>query len=547
MRKKIAALVTAGVLVLALWLFIDYFMLPAYSFQSSGTWMMLAFLLGLVGLVLGLPKGPRQAIGLGFLGFGGMTLLCILVGMGSALIWPGNAARFYELMKVEERGEGDFAKDFSTESNALLLPVIDKDISYKIAQGKMGPYGAQYQVLYDNFTQQTVRRGGKDYLVRVGPLDYNGPLVALNRGARGTAGYVEVDVITEAARLVEVEGGMKYTPGAVFSRDLMRRARSVAKTSLLGPYSFEIDDSGHPYWIIPILENKVGLFGGAEPRGILLIDAVSGKVEKLARGNEPAWLERAMPTDIVKKQANSRLSLKNGWINRDWGEKRDVFQISDGYNYVASSGADSGKIWFVSGVTSPAETDQTTVGLLMVDMRTKEARRYAMSGITEMRAMQIAQSDERVRAQTLSATWPIVTQVDGLPTYFMILKNEVQRQRFVFVDVESGNKVAMGESIEQAKVQFAGLSGRSLSADKLNLARISVLRVRENLKDGTLLFISKAEPSILYIAPLELGNGVRFLSPGDEAGLRYRDSASSQGQRFVQELWNISLGETDPR
>lgn len=545
MKNKVTAFVVIIALAALAWLGFDYFSLPAYTLQSAGTWMLLAVYLGLLSFAVGIFRGGKAALKAGPAVFGLITVLTILLGLGNAVFWPGNDGRYQRLLSVERRTAQDFGRDFSSGESRLILPVIDKDIAYAIAQGKMGTYGAQYRILYENFTQVTVKRDGRDVLVRVGPLDYSGVLVALTRGSKGTVGYMEVDVITEQARLVEVPGGMKYTPGAVFSKDLMRRARGAAKGSLLGQYSFEVDDEGHPYWIVPVLRHRVGLFGGADPKAYLLVDAVSGKVERYAAGEQPRWIERAVPTSIVMAQANDQLSLQNGWVNRSWGAKQDVFQISDGYNYVASAGQEGAAVWFVSGITSPAETDQTTVGLLMVDMRDKRAVRYDLAGITEMRARQIAQSDERVRAQTLTATWPIVTAIDGEPVYFMILKNEVQRQRFVFVDLETGARVAMGETIDQARTQFAGLaSGGKVDASKLFQARLTVLRARENPADSSLTFIAKGDTATLYVVPLSLGNGVRFLSPGDDLSLRYRESVSSVGQRFVQELRNLSLGET---
>lgn len=554
MRK--ASFVAQGlVLVLALlsWALFDYAFLPAYNIQSFGFWVLAGFWLAVVLFVLLAFGSIKRAVLVAGLALFGVLAAAFVVSIGSWLIWPGNATKYYGLLEVTEKSEADFSLDFparglpgaqAANGGSFLLPLLDKVLAGKIVQGTMGNYGAQFQMREDSFTALSVRRDGRELLLRVAPLDYSGPMVALTRGSRGTAGYVEVDLITEEARLVEVAGGLKYTPDSWFGKNLLRHVRFGYRGALLGPYSFEIDDAGKPWWIVPILENRIGLFGGGESAGIILVDPVSGAMERFRRGEEPAWVDRVVPTYLVQTQANDRLRLKNGWINALFGEKREVFQLSDGYNYVVSLGATGGSTWFVSGVTSPNEADQTVVGFMMVNLRTKEARRYALSGITEMRAMEIAANDERVRAQTLEATWPILVEIDGRAAYSLMLKNQVQRQKFVFVDVATGQKVAMGETLEGTRSQFAGmLGGGAVATESLPTATIVVQRVREVPAEDTVVFIAQGEPRLLYVAPAGLSNGVRFLAAGDRVELRYRDSASARDQRYVVELRNLSIGE----
>ncbi len=544
-NPKIAIVILLAVTLLA-WLGIDYVFLPAYTPQSFGFWMLLAFglawLVGLGGGLFGVKKSPL----FGLATFGVVGALAIVISIGSWTLWPGNDARLYAQMDMAERPGADFTKDFpgsglpDAAGRTLKLPVIDKELSVTIAQSKLGGYGAQSQMDAEIFTAISVKRGNGHALVRVSPLDYSGFFVALS--GKGTAGYIEVDQLTEESRLVEVPGGLKYTPGAVFGRDLSRRLRFAYRGALFGPYSFEIDDDGKPYWIAPVITHTISLFGGAELKGLVLVDPVTGAMTYHERGSEPAWVDRAVPTYLAMEQANNRLGLKNGWANRAFGDKRDVFQISDGYNYVFYDDESRGSTWFVSGVTSPNEADQTLVGFLMIDMKTKEARRYALGGITEMRAMEIAQNDERVRAQALTPTWPILTQVDGEPAYFLFLKNSVQRQRFVYVDLATGQRVAMGETVDAAAAQFALMSGgKRPAAVGLLRAAGSILRVREDVQAGVMRFILADDLEHVYQAETKLSNAVRFLERGDRVELGYRASPSDPAERFVSELRNLNL------
>jgi hypothetical protein len=535
-----------------IWAVYDYFALPVYNFTSFGFWVLLGvfsfLLVSITGFAIDGMEGLKNGSKIGVVCGSVFILIALVLSISSLLIWPGNDAAYSGLISPSERNAGAFVSDFpSMDKNTgdrLLLPTIDKGLSIKIAQGKLGEYGAQYAMNEDTFTAITVKRDGNLEVVRISPLDYSGAFVALSGGSKGTVGYIEVNQLTGNAVLVKAGQGMKYTPGAVFSYDLMRHVRFKFRTELLDSVSFEIDDMGRPWWIVPVVKKTIGIFGGENPVGVILIDPVSGDMKKYKSGDQPSWIDRVVPTDIVLKQSNDALKLRKGWFNSVFGDKSGVFQLSDGYNYVFSNSKDNGTTWFVSGITSPNESDQTLAGFMMVNMKTKEARRYSIAGITEMRAMEIAENDERVKAQALTATWPILTDIGGEPAYFTFLKNNVQRQRFVYLDSATGQKVAMGDTIDNAKSEFVRISGSKLSESQpQNDVTGSVFRVRINEKDGTTVFILKDSPGILYTANSDLSTGIRFLEPGDRVNVSYRESSATPGIRFVTKLKNASFGE----
>ncbi len=544
--------VLLGLLVLAVLfaLGFDYMTLPAYNPGSFGFWILLSIAVAFLISIIALLAGKRKGVIIGIVAGCAITAVAIILSAGSWLIWPGNDKKYAALMPLTEKDTSAFLSDFSDSVNKdfmgdkLFLPTIDKELSVKTAQGKLGQYGAQFSMNEEIFTAVSVYRNGARAVVRVSPLDYSGLLVALSLKTKGTVGYIEVDQTTGEGILVPAPGGMKYTPGAIFSHDLMRHVRFKYRSAILGGFSFEIDDSGKPWWIIPVLKRTIGIFGGTDSDGIIMVDPVNGDITRHARGEEPQWVDRVIPTDVLMAQAHDALSLAGGWLNRVFGQKSGVFQLSDGYNYEFSDASGKGNTWFVSGVTSPNEADQTLAGFMMINTKTKTARRYSVGGITEMRAMEIAQSDERVKAQALTATWPILTEVGGEPAYFMFLKNQVQRQRFVYLDAVTGQRVAMGETIEKAKADFARLSGSKIQAGEPSAtASGTVFRVRTSPQDGTTTFLLVGNPNILYSADTALSNGMRFLEPGDKVEVSYRESSATPGRRFVTALKNSSVGE----
>ena len=301
-------------------------------------------------------------------------------------------------MEMQEMEIKDFGQVISPESlGSSTLPIIDQSISQRKAEGALGTYGSQFS-LSDSSTLIHVNGEEGEELVRVIPLEYSGFFVALNKYSQGSVGYVKVNVVTEETELVLVEGGMPYVESGLLNKSLHRHIWMNHPFLMVTDYSFEIDDQGHPYWIATYFEREVGLFGGEEPKGVITVDACSGKTEKYPIGSEPEWVDRVVPVDIAFAQSDNALTYKNGWFNVEFGAKKEVFNLTEEYNYISING----QTYMYSGITSPNNADETSVGFVLVNLKTKETMRYTMSGITEYRAKSIAVSDQKVKAQALT-------------------------------------------------------------------------------------------------------------------------------------------------
>ena len=158
--------------------------------------------------------------------------------------------------------------------------------------------------------------------------------------------------------------------------------------------------------------------------GAILVNASTGEIHRYTMDEVPEWVDRVVPVNIAYNQADNALTYQNGWFNAKIGEKRDVFQLTNEYNFISLED----RTYLYSGVTSANGTDQTSVGFVLVDLKTKEASMYSIQGITENRAKEIAQSHQKVKAQNPTATDPILINMEGEPTYFLTLKNGYQRQ-----------------------------------------------------------------------------------------------------------------------
>ncbi len=444
-----------------------------------------------------------------------LVLLAVFGIIGSKMF---NAKAYFKQLEITEGTEEELLNTFDFNNGEVLLPIIDKDLAYKLAQASLGDYGAQYTIDYDNFTLINVTRNGKNELVRIAPLEYSNIFVSLSKRNEGSVGYIEVNVVTKETKLVKTDGGMKYIPTGVFGKDLSRHVRFNYPTAIYTETNFEIDDEGNPYWVIPTEKREIGVFSGPTSNGVIIVNPITGETQKFNRGEEPAWIDRTVNEVVVDTQATNAFRYKNGFMNVHFGSKKEVFQLSDGYNYFIKGG----NTYYVSCITSPNECDQTSIGFVTINLKTREATKYMVGGITEMRAREIAMNDARVKAQALEATWPLLINYQGVETYFVVLKNEVQEQKMVFINVYNGSLIAMGDTLQEAKVEYDRLladSGNTVTEDITKEGKVTKIR---DLGDSIEFMIGGINDKYFVVSPT-ISLDARFIKVGDSIVVKCKD------------------------
>lgn len=582
MKKKAVSQAILLVLAAIAWAAYDYFRLPAYSLRSFEAWILAAAVLAAAVLVFALFGRVKKAILASFIAFAVVAAAAFAARLSELEFWPGNSARLAAQLIPSEGSAGDFADDFAADASAsaaagpFALPALDEEGAAKAAAECAGDLGGQFALDFDYSTSLLAKRENRIRALRVTPVGYSGSWSALVRGSKGSVGYVEVDLETGKARLVEAEGGLKYGPSAVLGKDLMRLVRFRDRTALLGECHFEIDDSGRPRWIVQAIRKEAGLFGGPDTDGVFVVDAVSGSVERYREGGEPEWIDRVLSPVLAASHARNGLRLKNGWAKERFGGKKESLRMSEGYAEALVTGGSGAGSWLSAGVARPGGPEGTLSGFAMIDLRSKRAMLYAMDGVSEMKAMDAAQDDERAKGRGLSASWPRLASLSGRPVYAMSLRNSTERM-YAFVDYATASRISLAGTAGEARSLFLSSPGpggsplpeiavpaieserapgdgslpssplpagtplaetRASEPGSPRKTKVTVLRVKES--DGNVLFIAQGDPDTLYVAPLGLSNGVRFLKAGDSVELGYRESGSG-GERSVVELKNLSL------
>lgn len=117
----------------------------------------------------------------------------------------------------------------------------------------------------------------KNRPVRVTYLNYGDFFKWWANRAEGIPAYMITDMVTQEVTVVRLDEGMHYSPSELFNHNLMRHLRFQYPTLMFTDVNFEIDEEGHPWWVASVVDKTIGLFGGTDVVGAVLLDAVTGE------------------------------------------------------------------------------------------------------------------------------------------------------------------------------------------------------------------------------------------------------------------------------
>lgn len=437
-----------------------YITLPAINIHSSGFWFFLLGAVAVVMVIYVLRKAGKEIFTFGVasmhfslkdypaLKWLGILFLLLLVvyGIGTLLSSPViNAKQYQQLMTVETR---NFSEDIE-EADYRSIPLLDKDSAALLGDRKMGSLVdmvSQFEVA-DDYTQINYN----NVPVRVTPLVYASPIKWLTNQRNGIPAYIRIDMTTQDTECVMLEEGIKYSKSEYFNRNLYRHIRFRFPTYIFGDQLFfEIDDNGVPYWVCPVKKFNIGLFGGETVGRVVLVNAVTGECTDYAVEDVPTWIDKVYSAELLMQLYDYYGMYQHGFFNSILGQ-RDCLVTTDGYNYLALDD----DVWVYTGITS-VNGDQSNVGFVLMNQRTMETRYYEVEGATELSAMSSAEG--QVQNLGYRASFPLLLNIAGEPTYFMALKDDAGLvKKYAMVNVQKYQWVAIGDTIEECEKDYKDL------------------------------------------------------------------------------------------
>lgn len=395
------------------------------------------------------------------------------------------------------------------------IRVVDEDLAYLLGEKILGSQPALgSQVELGEFYIQKV---GND-LYWVAPLLHSGFFKWLNN-SEGTPGYVMVSATNERdVKLVQNVGGknvkIKYQPAAFFQSDIKRHIyMNGYATEGLTDFTFEIDDEGNPFWVVTTFNKEIG-FSGDDATGVIVVDVNTGAMQSYSIENTPLWVDRIQPINFVEKQLNDWGDYVHGYWNFS---NSDKLQITEGLTLVY--GKNNRSYWY-TGLTSVGK-DESAVGFVLVDTRTKETTFYKQSGATEFAAQSSAEG--KVQEKGYHSSLPIPYNINGIPTYVMTLKDDGGLVKmFAMVAISDYTIVGAGNSMRETLTAFKSAynsSGSKMNAtsvtDKKGLKTV-ITRIQTDVKNGNsyYYFTLKNNPSI-FVGSSQISSQLPISMVGD--------------------------------
>jgi hypothetical protein len=188
-------------------------------------------------------------------------------------------------------------------------------------------------------------------------------------------------------------------------------------------------------------------------------------------------------------------------------------------------GKDNKSYWY-TGLTSVGK-EESAVGFVLVDTRTKETTFYKQSGATEYAAQSSAQG--KVQEKGYKASLPIPYNINNIPTYVMTLKdNGGLVKMFAMVAISDYTIVGVGNTMRETLTSFKNVY--NMADNKINPNSLSnkkslksiVTRIQNDVKNGNSFYYFKVKdyPNI-FVGSSQISNQLPVTIVGDSVNISF--------------------------
>ena len=462
-----------------------------------------------------------------------LLAMAVVVVVGEILSMPVfRAGAYRDLLTVED---GEFTQDIG-QISFNEIPTLDRASAEYLGDRQMGTLSDMVsQFEYSNDSTQINYQGRP---VRVAPIAYADLIKWFTNRGEGLPAYVVVDMVTQEAQVIRLpEGqGMKYSFSEPLNRNILRHLRFQYPTMMFDTPQFEIDEEGNPWWIAPRVVKTIGLFGGTDIDGAVLCNAITGESRYYAKDEVPTWVDNVYTPELIMQQYDYHGTLINGFINSVLGQ-RDVTITTEGYNYIALND----DVYVYTGITS-ANADQSNLGFLLSNQRTKETKYYDAPGATEYAAMSSAMGV--VQDLGYQATFPLLLNISGEPTYFIPLKDQANLVKsYAMVNVARYDIVATADTVTACEQEYIRLlSDRGITQEEdlpQTEASGAVAEIRSAVLEGNTYYFIRLEGEEVFYALSAADNPLSvILNVGDRVTISH---AESQEQAAILDGYSLTV------
>lgn len=346
-------------------------------------------------------------------------------------------------------------------------------------------------------------------------------------------------------RLVQEVNGKKinivYQPDAYLHQDLKRHMYLKGYVNIgMTDFNLEIDDNGNPFWVVTLYDHAVG-YSGSNAIGVATVNPQNGDIKSYDIDNAPKWIDRIQPEEFVVNQINDWGTYVKGFLNSVISEE-GVLVSTEGTSLVYGK---DGKSYWYTGITS-AGSDDSTIGFMLVNTRTKEAKLYKQPGATETAAMVSASG--KVQEKNYEATFPVMYNILDKPTYVISLKDKAGLVKMIaFVSVEDYTIVGIGETKEDAFRNYREQlksKGNKLTIEDLTSQEVKtgvITRINSDVSEGNTYyyFTIDSNKDVIFIVSSKISNEIPITKEGDKVKVIYEKG--QKGSIDITEFNNLEI------
>lgn len=449
--------------------------------------------------------------------------VAIIIGGASYLVLSPVffANKYANMINIETK---DFAKDFP-ETDINQIPLVDRDTAERLGNRQLGALTdlvSQFEAASD-YTQININ----SVPYRVSPLEYAGFFRWINNFQKGIPHYIKVHNVTGEVTLETPPQPIKYSYADLFNRDVLRQLRFKYPFTIFEHPTFEVDDEGVPYYIATTYSRNF-FIREPEPKGVILLNAMTGETQRYDLADTPAWVDRVYSADLILHQLQMKGHYSGGFFNSLFA-KNGVTQPTEGYNYLPIDD----DLYLYTGITSVV-SDESNIGFVLVNMRTKKAVMYPLTAAEEFSAMRSAEGS--VQETEYTATFPLLINIGGKPLYILSLKdNEGLIKEYALIDAQNYQHVITASNVKTL-IQNYALEHPVDDTDLLEATDLDELKGRIDeiqavVADGETVYYFMLDGTV-YTAALNLNNRLPFVESGDQVMFK----ATKNGQVVEFEL-----------
>lgn len=291
----------------------------------------------------------------------------------------------------------------------------------------------------------------------IAPLEHSSFLRWFSFGT--TPGYIMVSQFNEVNAKFVQDQPIKIGKQAWFSDNVYRRVYMEGLIDYeYGDAMFQVDDSGHPYWVVPLLYPQVGM-GGYMPVKWALVDATTGAVQTFDDPAKiPAWVDRVYPQDIVAQRFDDWGCLGQGWIACTFTGQNVITSTPD---ISVTIDPDDHIVYYSGTQFANTKAEGASSGVYVANARTGRTVFYPRAGITETEAQSVM-TQAWSNYEGYKAAEPILLSVNGHEAYFSIILDAAGvRKGFAIVSQDNRNIIGFGNSVQSTVTEFSRSLQRS--------------------------------------------------------------------------------------